>query len=709
MALLPKVKLKTVVSFPAAVFGGAGIAVRQVNGQFYFDLDYTDFAPPVGGIADPAHQNALLWNSVTNSYALAPVSLLGSGGAVPEAPNDGVQYGRQSLTWTPVVSGGSPSNANPAMDGVAAPGASALYSRGDHVHPTDTSRAAASALPVPASATPLIESGTGAVGVSAKYAREDHVHPASAGTGSGNVTGPSGAVSGNIATYNGATGLIIQDGGVSIANLAPVSALPVPAAATPIVESGSGAVGTSAKYAREDHVHPAAGGSGNVTGPAAAVSGNLATYNGTTGKIIQDGGTPISGLQPANADLAAIAALSGTGIARRTGPAAWSLGTAIANSELATMAAFAFKGNNTAGVAAPTDVTIAGLPTKAAAGTDYVMISDQAASGAWKKSLVSAFAGGVASINGQTGALALFFPPQGRLTVLSGTPVMTATVTGNNVTIYTPYVGNMVLVYDGTFMIPTPFVELSQVTTDATKSPAACVASSNYDLFAWNDVGTLRCTRGPAWTGISRGSGAGTSELVRVQGILLNANAITNGPAAQRGTYLGSVRTRAADATIDWIIGGAGTGGVAGSLGIWNAYNRVYFGCVSIDNGAPYTYAIGSNRQARASAGNQNSFLVGLAEDTVSASYAARCVTTSGLNAAGGTGIGLNSAAAYSFSSSIFMNGSASSIHVGTTNSGLWNAPIGWNTVYALENSDGSASNTFNGASNNALSVGVRC
>lgn len=32
------------------------------------------------------------------------------------------------------------------------------------------------------------------------------------------------------------------------------------------------------------------GGSGNVTGPGSAVSGNVASYNGTTGKLIQDGG-----------------------------------------------------------------------------------------------------------------------------------------------------------------------------------------------------------------------------------------------------------------------------------------------------------------------------------------------------------------------------------------------------------------------------------
>ena len=102
----------------------------------------------------------------------------------------------------------NPSNALPAMDGVAAAGASALYSRGDHVHPTDTSRAplasptftgvpaaptaapatnttqlattafvgaAVTAAVVPATVAPLMN-GVAAVGVATKYAREDHVH-----------------------------------------------------------------------------------------------------------------------------------------------------------------------------------------------------------------------------------------------------------------------------------------------------------------------------------------------------------------------------------------------------------------------------------------------------------------------------------------------------------------------------------------------------
>lgn len=113
-------------------------------------------------------------------------------------------------------------------------------------------------------------------------------------------------------------------------------------------------------------------------------------------------------VQAFDADLSAVAALATTGIARRTGSNTWSLGTAVANSELATMAAFTFKGNNTSGSATPTDVDITALTTKGSpASGDFVMISDQAASGAWKKATLSsiASAGSVSSLNGVTGTI----------------------------------------------------------------------------------------------------------------------------------------------------------------------------------------------------------------------------------------------------------------------------------------------------------------
>lgn len=65
-----------------------------------------------------------------------------SSGGIADAPNDGLQYGRQSLGWTVVVAPPLPATVAPLSDaGSAAVGTSTLYARQDHVHPTDVSRA----------------------------------------------------------------------------------------------------------------------------------------------------------------------------------------------------------------------------------------------------------------------------------------------------------------------------------------------------------------------------------------------------------------------------------------------------------------------------------------------------------------------------------------------------------------------------------------
>ncbi len=52
------------------------------------------------------------------------------------------------------------------------------------------------------------------------------------------------------------------------------------------------------------------GGSGDVVGPASAVSGNLASYNGTTGKLIADSGTAIADLLTKAGNLAGLVSAS---------------------------------------------------------------------------------------------------------------------------------------------------------------------------------------------------------------------------------------------------------------------------------------------------------------------------------------------------------------------------------------------------------------
>ena len=294
-------------------------------------------------------------------------------------------------------------------------------------------------------------------------------------------------------------------------------------------------------------------------------------------------------------------------------------------------------------------------------------------------------------------------PPQGRLTLASATPVMAASQAAQTTVYYTPYGGNMVPIYDGTNMTPTVFAEISQLTTDTTKSPAAVAASKVYDIFVWSDSGTVRATRGPAWTNdTTRGY-----TLTMVSGILLNTSSITNGPAASRGTWVGTIRSNASS-SIDYIFGAAASGGTAAFFGVWNAYNRVTVGTTVTDSGTTYTYTSATVRQARASAGNQVTFVLGAQEDTVQFAYASRSATVAVSQAATNTGVGFDVTNAFGCSASAVQTSAAVSVTGGNTNAGIWNAAFGVHVLAAVEASDSANANSFDVTANNSLSVSLR-
>lgn len=333
-------------------------------------------------------------------------------------------------------------------------------------------------------------------------------------------------------------------------------------------------------------------------------------------------------------------------------------------------------------------------------------------------------------------------PPQGRLTLTSNTPVMTATASGQTTIYYTPYIGRFVPIYDGTrFVLTDTGGQLSQTTTDTTKSPAATGTFGSatnvpacYDMFVWNDSGTIRCTRGPGWTYsstvtmtiatpcvvswtshglsegmavvltttgalptglsantvyyvgrspgtnsfnlstsvanaaagtfiatsgsqsgthtmtcyvISRGTGAGTTELQLLNGFYTNKNAITNGPSANQGTYVGTVLSNTSS-SIDWIFGARSSGGTAGVFGVWNAYNRVLFSTSVQDSSASWTYATNTWQPLNAGGtgsglNNRVTLVNGLQVDY---SLAIASISTTNSNngtTAGSLGLGLNS------------------------------------------------------------------
>ncbi len=280
--------------------------------------------------------------------------------------------------------------------------------------------------------------------------------------------------------------------------------------------------------------------------------------------------------------------------------------------------------------------------------------------------------------------------PQGRLTLVTATPVMTTTQSAKTTIYYTPYLGTLVPIWDGAAMIMTGFTELSVATSDTTKSPAAIGASKVNDWFVWSDSGTMRVGHGPDWTDdVTRSAG---TALVRVNGIWLNNASITNGPAASRGTYVGTTRSNSSS-QLDWIYGALASGGTAGFFGIWNAYNRKPVSSLSADSTDSWAYAAAAWRQANASAGMQTSYVCGLAEDIISATYTGFIFSTAANN--GIVGIGINSTTSFSGVTGL-VGGTISTLSTVAIYNGV--PGIGLNVIAAIEYAQlGSGSVTFYG------------
>ena len=111
----------------------------------------------------------------------------------------------------------------------------------------------------------------------------------------------------------------------------------------------------------------------------------------------------------------------------------------------------------------------------------------------------------------------------------------------------------------------------------------------------------------------ARGTGAATTELQRLNGLWVNKYDITNGPAARRGTYVGTIATNGSS-QVDFKTGSAAPGGGEAVIGVWNTYNRVAVTGVVSSNVASWA-AIDGARPFAGSATFRATIVSGLAED----------------------------------------------------------------------------------------------
>jgi hypothetical protein len=172
--------------------------------------------------------------SDTSRYAASnPAGYVDPAGAAAAAPVQSVatRTGAVTLTHTDITDWATTlgqyalissvpqaSSTPPAMNGTVAVGTGTTWSRGDHVHPADTSRYAASnpagyqtaaqvtttlgsyaltsSVPAASSTAPLASANAAAVGTGTTWARGDHVHPMRPG-----VTDGSDAPAGQVGEY----------------------------------------------------------------------------------------------------------------------------------------------------------------------------------------------------------------------------------------------------------------------------------------------------------------------------------------------------------------------------------------------------------------------------------------------------------------------------------------------------------------------------
>jgi hypothetical protein len=85
-------------------------------------------------------------------------------------------------------------------------------------------------------------------------------------------------------------------------------------------------------------------------------------------------------------------------------------------------------------------------------------------------------------------------PPGGRLTLVTATPVMNSDQTAKSTVYYTPYVTDQISIYDGTNWGAKTFTELS-LALDTSNH----LLENLYDVFVWNNSGTIAIGTGPAW------------------------------------------------------------------------------------------------------------------------------------------------------------------------------------------------------------------
>lgn len=188
---------------------------------------------------------------------------------------------------------------------------------------------------------------------------------------------------------------------------------------------------------------------------------------------------------------------------------------------------------------------------------------------------------------------------QGRLTLVTGDPSPATDQVGASTLYYTPFRGNTIALYASGSWTTRTFAELSLALSGLT-------SGKNYDVFAYDNAGTVALELGPAWT----------NDTTRATALALQDGVWVKSGAATR-RYLGTIRTTGTTTTED----------SNAKRFVFNADNRLLRGSSQRDGSAQFFSFTSLSAWALLNAGGdggwKHEFVVGLDEDDV---FAETCV-----------------------------------------------------------------------------------
>ncbi len=234
-------------------------------------------------------------------------------------------------------------------------------------------------------------------------------------------------------------------------------------------------------------------------------------------------------------------------------------------------------------------------------------------------------------------------PPQGRLTLLTGVPVLVTNETAKTTIFYALYVGDQVPIYDGSSFVQRTIIELSLALDSNSGHTGYHQSGKLFDLFVDYNSGTPRLVSGPAWTNSTTRADA----IARLNGIWTNnASVVTRfgtgaGDTATIGanllTYVGTFYATANGQTGMNVQPTPAAGGTNNILGLWNAYNREPVTAFNQDSTASWSVTSASfealNVGASSGLLNRVSFVDGLAQSEIRVAHFETCAAGATFNA----------------------------------------------------------------------------